>query len=167
MAKTALKEYTTKEWTERENYYIEKLSQLTIPGNPTTKDILTLTSELDSVYTEASFDCANIKRKEALTSIDLKNFESTLFIDIKLDQLKAGNKVTETDVKGLVKKQMTDPTNILPGYTTDIYTIYKAILTRLEFIERVIKIISEKKAAIISATAMLKLEGAFSSAIDK
>lgn len=154
------KEYTTKEWTDREEYYINELTSLVIPELPTAKEVLSLTSKLDKFYTEASFEFAIIKRKESRLSLELKNAEAEMFNIIKQQQLTAGAKVTEADVKGLVKTYIAN--NPLHSYKSDMYTLIKAVMDRLVFIEAVIKTISEKKASIISATAMLKIENSFS-----
>lgn len=154
------KEYTTKEWTDREEYYINELTSLVIPELPTAKEVLSLTSKLDKFYTEASFEFAIIKRKESRLALELKNAEAEMFNIIKQQQLTAGAKVTEADVKGLVKTYIAN--NPLHSYKSDMYTLIKAVMDRLVFIEAVIKTISEKKASIISATAMLKIENSFS-----
>lgn len=154
------KEYTGQEWQERENYYMDTLAKLTIPEEPTVKEVLNLTSKLDKLYTEASFEYALLKRKESRLTLDIKNAEAEMFNVIKQQQLTSGLKVTETDVKGLVKTYLS--TNNIQGYQTDVYTLIKAVMDRLVFAEQVVKTIAEKKAAIISATAMLKIENSFS-----
>lgn len=159
------KEYTTQEWVEREEYYIDTLSNLTIPEMPTSKEILSLTSKLDKLYTEASFEMALLKRKESRISLDLKNSEAEMFNVLKQQQLTAGVKVTEADIKGLVKTYLAQ--NALPGYSNDIYTMLKAVMERLVFAEQVVRIIAEKKAGIISATAMLKIENSLTGAKER
>lgn len=159
------REYTTKEWAEREEYYINTLNGLVIPEQPTTKEVLKLTSALDKLYTEASFECAMVKRKESRLSLELKNAEAEMFNILKQQQLTAGAKITENDVKGLVKTYLANTP--IQGYSHDIYTMIKAVMDRLVFIEAVVKAVSEKKASIISATAMLKIDSSFSSAKDK
>jgi hypothetical protein len=158
------KDYTLVEWDAREDYYTQALIALNIPGQPGSKDVMDLTSKLDALYTEASFDFAYIKRKQELVETDLKNAEAELFSTIKQQQLNANAKITENDVKGLVKTYIA--TNQIKGYNSDLYTLGKYYIRRSIFIERVIKIISEKKQALIVTTAMLKLENSFSDAKD-
>lgn len=161
---TIKKNYTLTEWDAREAYYQQEVSALAIPGQPTTKEVMDLTSKLDALYTEASFDYANIKRKEEIANIDLKNAEIELFSTIKQQQLNANAKITENDVKGLVKTYISQ--NKIKGYNSDLYSIMKFYINRSTFIEQVIKIISEKKQSIIATAAMLKIENSFSAAKD-
>lgn len=156
------KEYTLKEWDEREQYYQQKLIGIVIPPLPDTKEVMSITSQLDIVYTEASFEYAQVKRKEAIISMDLKNSEIELFSTIKQQQLTAGAKITEADVKGLVKTYIS--THPMPGYKGDLYTLAKFYMHRSSFMEQVVKTISEKKQSIISVTAMLKIENSLTGA---
>ena len=158
-------DYTTAEWKLREQYYIDELTKLNIPEEPTTKEILNLTSKLDKLYTIAAFELANLKRKEARFSLDLKNAEAELFNILKKQELTAGNKVTENDVKGIVKNYLMN--NNIQGYNNDIYSLIKAVMDRLIFAEQVVKTITEKKASIIAATSMLKIENSFSGARER
>jgi hypothetical protein len=112
--------------------------------------------------TEASFEYAQIKRKESMILMDLKNSETELFSTIKQQQLTAGAKITENDVKGLVKTYIAN--NAMQGYNTDLYTLAKFYMHRSTFMEQVIKTISEKKQSIISTTAMLKIENSLTGA---
>lgn len=158
------KEYTLNEWDEREEYYQNALMALTLPALPTTKEIMELTSKLDMFYTEAGFEYAQIKRKESIILMDLKNTEIEMFSTIKQQQLTAGAKITEADVKGLVKTYIAK--NPMANYTTDLYTLAKFYMSRTTFMEQVIKMIAEKKSSIISDAAMLKIENSFSGAVD-
>jgi sensor histidine kinase YesM len=148
------KEYTLKEWDERELYYQQAIMGIVLPPLPDTKEVMEITSKLDQIYTEASFEYAQIKRKESMILMDLKNSETELFSTIKQQQLTAGAKITENDVKGLVKTYIAN--NAMQGYNTDLYTLAKFYMHRSTFMEQVIKTISEKKQSIISTTAMLK-----------
>lgn len=158
-------DYSAKEWKDREQFYIEELSNLTIPEEPTTKEILNLTSKLDKLYTVAAFELANLRRKDARLNLDLKNAEAELFNILKKQELSAGNKVTENEVKGIVKNYLMN--NYIQGYNNDIYTLIKAVMDRLIFAEQVVKTITEKKASIIAATSMLKIENSFSGAKER
>lgn len=159
------KEYTTAEWTLREEHYMNELTSLVIPELPTAKEVLALTSKLDKLYTEASFEFAIIKRKESRLALEIKNAEAEMFNIIKQQQLTAGAKITEADVKGLVKTYLANTP--IHSYKSDMYTLIKAVMDRLVFIEVVVKTISEKKASIISATAMLKIENSFSGSSER
>ena len=158
------KEYSIKEWDEREVYYQTAVMAITLPPLPNTKEVMDITSRLDAIYTEASFEFAQIKRKEAIILMDLKNSETELFSTIKQQQLTAGAKITEGDVKGLVKTYISK--NPMAGYNTDLYTLAKFYMNRSTFMEQVIKTISEKKQSLICDSAMLKIENSLSGAKD-
>lgn len=158
------KEYSLKEWEEREDYYAQTLLALNIPALPSTKEVMEITSKLDAIYTESAFEYAQVKRKEEMVAMDLKNAEIEMFSTIKQQQLTAGTKITEADVKGLVKTYIS--TNQLGGYKSDLYSLVKFYMHRTTFMEQVIKTISEKKQSIIACTAMLKIENSFSGAQD-
>lgn len=158
------KDYTLAEWKDREDYYIDTLSDLTIPEAPTVKEVLNLTSRLDKLFTEASFEYAMLKRKESRLNIDIKNAEAKIFNIVKKKKIIEANdpkfKITERETLGLVTEFLED--NLIQGYNNDVYSLLKAVMDRVTFSQQVVKIIAEKKAGIISATAMLKIENSFS-----
>lgn len=152
--------YTSQEWAQRESYYRDTLISLTIPEAPTNAEVKVLISALDVIMTEATFECAMIERKFERASLELKNAEAELFNILKQQQLLEGVKVTELDVKGLVKTHLKN--NNIAGFQTDIYTILKVTMDRHTYMKAVVKAISEKKSSIISALSILKLEGTLS-----
>lgn len=154
--------YTSAEWKQRENYYRDALMQLHIPESPTSKEVLELVSKLDTFMTEATFEGAIIERKYERASLELKNAEAEMFNILKQQQLTAGVKVTEADIKGLVKTYLKE--NPIAGFQNDIFTIIKATMDRNVYMKAVIKAIAEKKSSIISALSILKLEGTISPA---
>lgn len=159
-------EYTPSEWTEREAYYIEKLSKINISRNPTMAEVNENNSLLDALFTEAAFDHALIKRKEYNINLDLKNAEVELFNTCKMDALTQNKdiRLTEKDISALVKKYLL--TNNIHEYKLPIYTMIKAVNSRLIFIDRVVDIITQKRAALITANGMLKIEKSLSGAKD-
>lgn len=158
------KDYTNQEWLAKEDYYINELQKLVLPLQPNTKEVMEFTSKLDQLYTEASFDYSNFSRRLEIISIDLKNAEAELFSTIKQQQLSAGVKITENDIKGLVKTYIAN--NKLKGYNADLYSLSKYYIMKTTFMQQVVKTISEKKNSLITDTAMLKIENSFSGAKD-
>lgn len=154
--------YTSAEWNDREIYYRNALMQLHVPESPTSVELSQLISKLDTFMTEATFEGAMIDRKHGRATLELKNAEAELFNILKQQQLTAGVKVTEADIKGLVKTHL--KTNPIAGFQNDIFTILKVTMDRDVYMKAVIKAISEKKGSIISALSILKLEGTISPA---
>ena len=155
-------EYTHEEWKQKEQYYIDALMNMVIPKQPTSKEIMEYTTQLDQLYTEAGFDYANVSRALEIVNIDLKNAEAELFASIKKQQLSAGVKITENDVKGLVKTHI--GTHKLKGYQSDLYSVIKYYIDKNTFMQQVVKTISEKKNSLITDTAMLKIENSLTGA---
>lgn len=147
-------------------FYISQLSNITISSSPTVQEVNENNSKLDGLYTQAMFDHALIKRKEVAITIDLKNSEAELFNVIKKQQLANDptTKLTENDVKGLVKTYLLN--NCIGDHKLPIYVLLKAISSRLIFIDRVVDIIEQKKASLVTANGMLKLEKSFSGTKD-
>ena len=149
-------DYTNAEWKQREEYYRKSLLALSIPELPTTKEVLVLTSALDTLMTEATFEGACIERIYEKASMDLKNAEAELFNILKQQKVVEGLKVTESEVKGLVKSHLKQ--NPIGGFSHDIFSILKVAMDRNTYMKAVIKAISEKKSSIISTLSVLKLE---------
>ena len=145
--------YTNKEWEEKEKEYIDIINSIILPINPTPIEVIQNVSRLDEIYTEASFDYSNFKRKLELASMDLKNAEIEYFSIIKQQQQNNGYKITENDVKGLVKTYISN--NVINGYSSDLYTLVKYYTFRATFMEEVLKLISEKKQSLSLAAGMI------------
>lgn len=148
--------YNCKEWKEKETYYTQILEGIIIPELPEIDDVKRLNSRLDSIMTEALFDYGYIKRKENSIHTDLKNEEISLFTTIKKTNLDAGVKLTENEVKGLVKQQLM--TNEYKETKADIYSILKIFMERATFMDSVVKIIKAKRDAITVANISLATE---------
>lgn len=158
------RDYSTTEWIKKEDEYMKALEELVIPPNPTKDEVNELNSKVDSIYTQAGFEYAMIKRKYERVNLDLKNAEAELFNILKKQQLDAGFKVTEADVKSMIKTHLSN--NNLPNYNADIYSVIKAVMDRHIFMEQVISCIKEKRNSVIAALGMLKLEKDFAGAKD-
>ena len=146
--------YTNKEWEDKENEYILKINSIVIPLKPTPIEVMGIVSRLDNLHTEASFDYSNFKRKLELANMDLKNAEIEYFSIIKHQQQNLGYKVTESDIKGLVKSYISN--NIINGYSSDLYTLVKYYIFRTTFMDQVLKSILEKKESINIIKTMME-----------
>lgn len=147
--------YTNKEWEEKEKEYIDIINSIILPINPTPIEVIQNVSRLDEIYTEASFDYSNFKRKLELASMDLKNAEIEYFSIIKQQQQNNGYKITENDVKGLVKTYISN--NVINGYSSDLYTLVKYYTFRETFMEQVLKLICEKKQSLNITAGMIEV----------
>ncbi|WP_238918171.1 hypothetical protein [Clostridium sp. YIM B02555] len=146
--------YTNKEWEDKENEYLLKINSIVIPLKATPIEVMGIVSRLDNLHTEASFDYSNFKRKLELANMDLRNAEIEYFSIIKHQQQNLGYKVTENDIKGLVKSYISN--NIINGYSSDLYTLVKYYIFRTTFMDQVLKSILEKKQSINIIKTMIE-----------
>lgn len=148
--------YSTKDWELREAYYIAEVSKLPIPEQPNTKDVLKFNHLLDSLMDESLMEQAYVERNFNHYNTLMKNAEKEIFSIIKQQELTAGSKATENDIKGLTVAHLKK--NPLEPNKPDIYTIVLSAEKRHLFIERVVKILQEKKQAMVTVNTMLKIE---------
>lgn len=157
--------YTMSEWTAREQYYIKECAAIVLPQDPDPKSIMRLTSQIDDVLAESLMDQAYIKRRYLDYKTKMGLAEKEYFVTLKQQYSNptgsaAPMKLTENEVKGLVVKYLRS--HPIYGMKHDIYTLVQSVEYRLTFIESVVKILTEKKAALISDNAMLKIESSIS-----
>lgn len=157
------RQYTKEEWEIKEEEYINALLRLKSASvNQTKDDVLDRLSQLDGINTIATFDFMQCERNLERTEMDRKNAEVELFTLIKIEQLDKGNKCTENEVKGLVKKHLKE--NPLPGYKTPVFAVLSVVMHRHAFMKSVIEDIKNKRSSIISSLSLLKLESSLSPA---
>lgn len=157
------KQYTKQEWEEREDYYQKELLKLdSATVGQTTNDVLERLSKLDTLSTIAMFDFMQVERVYERATLDMKNAETEMFTTIKMEQISNGIKVTEADVKGLVKAYL--KSNNLPQYHAPIYEVVKAAMHRHSFMKAVVEEIKNKRSSIISSLSLLKIESSLSPA---
>ena len=150
--------YSSTECSQCEEYYFSQTQGMTIPLDPNPKSIIALESVIDSVLSEALIEKAYLKRRYDKAEQDMKLAEKELHFQIKTDPANSGLKLTADDVKSLTTIQLRG--NPLPGYPSCIYNIVRSIAYRLSFVEEVVRILQEKKQALIIISSMMKIESA-------
>lgn len=149
--------YSQNEWSDREDYYVQETSKITIPVEPTTTDIMRITSEIDALLSEAMLDNAYIKRNFENLNTKMKLAEREAFAILRATPPSgATSKPTENEIKGLVVQYL--KSHPLDGHKYDIFTLVSSVQYRMVFIEAVVRMLSEKKGALISDNGMLKIE---------
>ena len=152
--------YSSTDWNIREDYYKNACGGITIPPQPTTKDIMRLTAEIDAILSEALLELAYIKRNYSNYKTKMTLAEKEAFLLCKQTGLATNQKITEKEVTGMVVKYLKD--HPLDGAKHSIYTLVHNVEYRLTFMESVVKILTEKKAGLISDNTMLKIEASLS-----
>lgn len=180
--------YTNLEWTTRESYYILEVGKIHLPVDPNTKDIMRIISQIDSLLSEATLECAYLKRKyqDLKTKMELSekeayvNFKQKITASVKAEndaiekeekeltlsgvkfkaKTKIIDKTTVNEYEGLVVKYL--KTNLVYDMKFDIYTVLQSVEYRLIFIEAVVKMLSDKKMSIFADKAMIAIEAGIS-----
>lgn len=157
-------QYNAKEWESREEYYIKHCSRIKIPKQPDGKSIMNLTAQIDDILSEALLEQAYIKKTLANLKNKLMLAEKETHLVIKVNNFKENgingipsNKVTADDVKSSVVTFLKN--NKLENMPLDIYSMVLKAENRCTFIDSVVRILAEKKSALIADNAILKLEG--------
>lgn len=154
---SSLKEsYTTSEWASREAYYVEEVGKLSIPVDPTPKEIVNLESMIDSLLSEALLDQAYIRRRYDKAHQDMKLGQTELHFQVKSDPAYEKSRLTTDDIKSLVITEL--KSQPLAGYSLDIFTIVNAINYRSTFIGEIVRILTEKKSSLMIVSSMMKIE---------
>lgn len=148
--------YSVTEWAAREDYYVDELSQLIIPSDPSTKDVMNLNAKIDSVITEANIEFGYIDRNYQYYLTLMKNAEKECFSTVKTAQLSAGNKVTENDIKGLTVTYLKN--NPIGNMPTNIYDMVSNMERRHRFMEAVLGTLKSKRDSIVTINTMMKIE---------
>jgi hypothetical protein len=147
--------YTNAEWAQREQYYIDQINKIDIPADPTTGDIKRITSEIDSILSEALLDFAYIRRNFEKYETLMKLATTEAFSTVK-SSIPTTQKPTESEVKSHVVTYLKN--NPLPGMKHSIYDLVMGYEERHIFMQEMIKILEGKKAALVTDNAMLKIE---------
>lgn len=150
--------YSNNDWHTREDYYKQACGQIILNPNPTTKDVMSLTAYIDNILSEALLELSYVKRNYLMYKTKMTLSEKEAFLICKQNSLatEPTKKITENDVKGLVVQYLKN--NHYENTNLSIYDIVQLYEYRLTFIESVVKILTEKKAGIITDNAMLKIE---------
>lgn len=158
--------YNSIEWKAREQYYITKTNDIVLVPSPSTRDIMRLTAQIDEILSEALLDYAYTKRMAADYHNKLSLSEKEAGYILKKQSLipdASGkvNKLTTDDIKNMTVTYLkTHPIKNSDGSQSkfNIYDVCSTVDYRNTFMESVVKILSEKKSALISDNAMLKIE---------
>lgn len=148
--------YTQADWNIREAYYAHALKQIDIPLEPDTKTIMRLTSLTDSLLSEALLELAYIKRKYNDYKTKMTLSEKEAFTILKRNNIPTNAKITEKEITGMVVEFL--KTKPLDNMQISIYKLVQNAEYRLGFIEAVVKILTEKKSALLADISMIKVE---------
>jgi hypothetical protein len=147
--------YSVSEWALREQYYIDEVKTIDIPADPTTGDIKRITSEIDSILSEALTDFAYIRRNFEKYDTLMKLATTEAFSTVK-SSIPTTQKPTEAEVKSQVVTYLKKTP--LQGMKLPIYDLVMNYEERHIFMQEIIRILEGKKGALVTDNAMLKIE---------
>lgn len=152
------KDYSKKEWNEREDYYINTVTSIVIPQMSTTKELQCISAQIDEVLTQAYFDKATVYKKLENSKGKLQRMESQAWLTVDTITLEKekGKKLLKEEKEGLVsafmQKQMYEDTNIT------LYSYHEEMKHRANFIDSVISSLRSKSGVVLNHIGLLKIE---------
>ena len=154
--------YTDAEWKLKEDWYIDQVNLIHISSAPMTADIQNWAAQIDYLMTIARLDYAFIHGNYERYTLQMKNEEKRLFVELKLQppQAYANLKLTVDDMKGVVTSVINANTWLNTGLS--LYTLVETCAVRNIFMESIIRALQDKKDLLITHSGMLKIENSVS-----
>ena len=150
--------YTTTQWTAKEDWYVNKVTNLTIPLSPTPADIANMANDLERLLATARLDMSFVEQAydkyELLYKLQEKIIYNELYnYNIGITQ---GQKLTVAEREGyaasIIKNTPWD------GGQLSLFDLRTLCRSRYTFMEGVIKSLSDKKDLLITHTSVVKTE---------
>lgn len=155
--------YTDKEWTEKENWYVEQTNKLQFTTSPTPGEVQNFAIEIDKLLTVARIDYAFVNQKYDRLSMQRKIEETRQFVLLKQQPpTKFTNmKLTVDEMKGVVAEVI--QTKPWAGSNVSLYDLVQIYSSRYIFMESIIKLLQDKKDLLITHNGILKIENSLNS----
>lgn len=152
------KDYSRKDWEERENFYIESVNKLVVPKTTTTTQLRGIASEIDTILSQAYFDKATVYKKldTSKSLIDRTEQQAWIKIDTSTFEIEKGKKPIKEEKEGLVKEFVS--MQFYPGTEVALYNYYDEMKARANFIDSVINSLKNKSGVVLNHITLLKLE---------
>ena len=151
--------YSTSEWELRESEYIASINSISIPTEPDDKDITSLNSFIDSVYTVAKIEQAIYSRRYDRNYQRRKNSETEVYVIIKDGNMPDANgnkaKMTEAEIKAKGVQYLRN--SAVTGTSLNVYELESMTADRKIFMDSVVDILRSKSDKLITAAGALKL----------
>jgi len=152
--------YDTHTWLARESEYLEALSSIELPFEIGPHDLMALNAMIDQVRTIAINELTRIDQAYELFRTKRRSFEQVYFNQMKQDMLAQdpNKRYTEAEVNSAVQTAM----NTMPFEPhlyggAPLYALYIQAYNCKSFLDLVFKSLSEKKEALITNSAAMKI----------
>lgn len=155
---TVYRSYTNSQWTMKEDWYVNKVNNLTIPLSPSPADIanvandlerLLVTARLDMSFIEQSYDKYELlyKLQEKIIYNELYNYNIGVTQNQKLTVAER-----EGYVASIIKNTPWD------GGKLSLFDLRTLSRSRYTFMQGVIKALTDKKDLLITHSSVIKTE---------
>lgn len=158
------KDYSRKDWENRESFYIDSVSNLVVPKTTTTAQLKALASDIDNLLSQAYFDKATVYKKldTAKNLIDRTEQQAWIKIDTSSFEIEKGKKPIKEEKEGLVKEFVS--MQKYPDTEISLYNYYDEMKARANFIDSVVHTLKNKSGVILNHITLLKIEQQIESA---
>lgn len=155
---TVYRSYTNSQWTMKEDWYVDKVNNITIPLSPSPADIanvandlerLLVTARLDMSFIEQSYDKYELlyKLQEKIIYNELYNYNIGVTQNQKLTVAER-----EGYVASIIKNTPWD------GGKLSLFDLRTLSRSRYTFMQGVIKALTDKKDLLITHSSVIKTE---------
>ena len=155
---TVCRSYTNSQWTMKEDWYVNKVNNLTIPLSPSPADIanvandlerLLVTARLDMSFIEQSYDKYELlyKLQEKIIYNELYNYNIGVTQNQKLTVAER-----EGYVASIIKNTPWD------GGKLSLFDLRTLSRSRYTFMQGIIKALTDKKDLLITHSSVIKTE---------
>lgn len=151
--------YTSAEWQQREQEYIESVNSIVIPYEPDDVDITSINAMVDSVYTVAKVEQAIYSRLYDRNHQRRKNSETEVYLISKrglpLDANGNPQKTTEAEFKAMGVEFLKN--NKVDNTSYNVYDLESLAADRRIFMDSIVDILKSKSDKLITDSGALKL----------
>lgn len=153
-----LRSYTNSQWTMKEDWYVDKVNNLTIPLSPSPADIASVANDLERLLVTARLDMSFIEQSydkfELLYKLQEKIIYNELYnYNIGVAQ---GQKLTVAEREGYVASIIKNTP--WDGGKLSLFELRSLSRSRYTFMSGVIKALTDKKDLLITHSSVIKTE---------
>ena len=153
-----LRSYTNSQWTLKEDWYVDKVNNLTIPLSPTPADIANVANDLERLLVTARLDMSFIEQSYDKYELLYKLQEKIIYNDLYNYNIGVpqGQKLTVAEREGYVASIIKNTK--WDGGQLTLFDLRTLCRSRYTFMEGVIKALIDKKDLLITHSSVIKAE---------
>jgi len=150
--------YTSSQWTMKEDWYVNKVANLTIPLSPTPADIGNVANNLESLLSLARLDMSFIEQSYDKFELLYKLQEKIIYNELDKYNIGVaqGQKLTVAEREGYAASILKNTP--WDGGQLSLFDLRMLSRSRYTFMEGVIKTLTDKKDLLITHSSVIKTE---------